>query len=541
MNQLAQSQGIPPPIGGMNSIDALSSMPLTDAVLLNNLFPTQYGLEVRKGSLEWATMPTSSPVLSLIAFAGIAPKLYACSGSVIYEITSHTPVAVVTGLGSVEYNFINFANSAGLWAVAVNGLDDPVVFDSTSTIRRLTLGNGITPYTINGHDPKDFINVMIHARRLWFVEKNSTSAWYLPPDAIYGDVTEYDFGPTWKRGGTLLILATWTVDSGTGMDDKLVAISNRGEASLYSGTDPGSLADWNFDGVFFIGAPLSDRCAVPFGSELVVLTQKGLIPFSQMIVSTELNPRADVVMSNKINLLLSDLTNRFSQFFGWTVKANMEYNELIVNVPGATQADIGPSPGMFSATILPMASEITNTSVQLVMNLTTGAWAAFTNTDAIPFVQWAGSQAFGRNNVVYRWDFGNQDFVAQNGTGGVPIQFEGIQAFTYAGVMGQLKHVKMAQPWFITNNGLNFGIQIEADFKILPFNATINEVAGISSLWGTALWGVDLWNNSPNSIHKPWINCPIIGFALAVHIKGNSDGIVTWASTNLLTEVGGVV
>ena len=44
-----------------------------------------------------------------------------------------------------------------------------------------------------------------HQKRMWFVQKNTTRGWYLPPDQIYGTAKYFDFGPLMTMGGTQVI------------------------------------------------------------------------------------------------------------------------------------------------------------------------------------------------------------------------------------------------------------------------------------------------------------------------------------------------
>ena len=145
--------------------------------------------------------------------------------------------------------------------MAVNGVDSPIWIKPDGTIERLIAGDGTTANTISGIDPVKFIHVYSHQKRIWFVEKESTSGWYLPPNVLYGIAKQFDFGPNWTRGGYLTQIITWTIDDGNGADDHLAAISSEGEVSIYQGTDPDNADTWTLQGVYFAGvAGRSPRC-----------------------------------------------------------------------------------------------------------------------------------------------------------------------------------------------------------------------------------------------------------------------------------------
>jgi hypothetical protein len=88
------------PIGGINSVDAGSSMPITDCVYLYNMIAAELGLRSRLGSKEWVT-GLDGPVRSGIPFNGstvTANKLFQTTFSGIWDCTNSTmaPVQVVT-------------------------------------------------------------------------------------------------------------------------------------------------------------------------------------------------------------------------------------------------------------------------------------------------------------------------------------------------------------------------------------------------------------------------------------------------------------
>ena len=86
---------------------------------------------------------------------------------------------VVIGLSTSIWQATMFANSAGTHKVFVSGQDNPIwvhqpLCRPQSVYDRLTAGDGIAPGTISGVDPKNWIDVTIHQKRLWSsVQKDS--------------------------------------------------------------------------------------------------------------------------------------------------------------------------------------------------------------------------------------------------------------------------------------------------------------------------------------------------------------------------------
>lgn len=102
----ATAAAVPVPIGGINTVDAGSAMPATDAVYAYNMIAGEFGLRSRLGYREWCTGLTGSAnasVRSILPFAGSfsngsTDKLFACTDTGIWDVSasSQAPVQVVT-------------------------------------------------------------------------------------------------------------------------------------------------------------------------------------------------------------------------------------------------------------------------------------------------------------------------------------------------------------------------------------------------------------------------------------------------------------
>jgi len=119
MQQIAQFETIPAPMGGINAVAGLMEMPPTDALYALNVICTQNGPTVRPGYVEWAnTLAGTGGVRTIIPVrgagtAGAQDKLFACTINGIYDVTASTtsPTLVVTfgsqtgNAGYCEYDF----------------------------------------------------------------------------------------------------------------------------------------------------------------------------------------------------------------------------------------------------------------------------------------------------------------------------------------------------------------------------------------------------------------------------------------------------
>src|SRR6187399_2978647 len=248
-----QTASVPAPIGGLNARDSIAAMPITDALILRNWFPLPYAVSMRKGWKETVvgmaagvnpTVAVHSPTLG-------ADKPLCFTGGNIYVIAAPgpAPAPIVTGLTSDYWQTTMYANAGGNYLYCVNGFDSPRYYDGTAfTIPVITS-------TEPGFDATRFIHVAIHQHRLWFVEKDSMNAWFMQPNELAGVANVFPVGQLFKFGGFLMAIYTWAVDSGAGMNDKLVFISSKGEVAIYSGSDVEDATAWSLEGVYRLGSP----------------------------------------------------------------------------------------------------------------------------------------------------------------------------------------------------------------------------------------------------------------------------------------------
>jgi hypothetical protein len=510
---------VPAPVGGLNARDSLAAMPPTDAVILQNWWPQPFGVSVRKGYREWATgMPSEVATLASWASSSGPQKFFAWSGPSVYDITNAGPVGVplVTGLTNAIWDTINLVNSAGSHLIALNGVDDGILYNSLGGAR-IVAGDGIVPNTWDGIDPKVCVCPTVHQHRLWVVEKDTANGWFLPPDAIKGTFQKYDFGPLFSKGGFLQFLSTWTLDDGSGATDHLIAVSSRGEAVVYEGTDPEDDQAWRLTGVYFIGAPMAGRRAFcKAGGDQYVLTQQGVVSMSSVLTSTRVNQFEDRLVTNKIQFLISELTSAYSPLFGWDMKYFPKDNMLIMNVPSVTVGG----------------------NIQLAANQITNAWTEFLGIDSVCWNAFGSQQFFGdySGRVLMFWT-GTIDNVLLDGTGGKGIISSVMQAYSYLGNMATQKQVGMFRPTFIVNAPLTISASILYDFSTADLPTPTSPPKNYSALWDYGLWGQAIWGGG-DSVQKQWIQAQGMGVAAALRMVTQTEAEVLWVATDYSTVQG---
>ena len=541
----------PAPIKGLNAFDGIGAMPEGFALTLRNLFAQPYGCQVRKGYVLHASGLPGRVETVMSHNTGATPKLYAISNqgglysndeyfdttknplhldereaapapfagvSSLYDITAGGAVgpSKLDNLTTARWQHVNFPNPAGVWLVAVSGQDNPILIDKDGVISRLTSGTGGADHTVSNIDPALFLQVYSHQKRLWFVEKNSTSAWYLPPDQLWGAATEFNPGINWTRGGTLVQIITWTIDDGNGADDHLAFISSEGEVSVYNGINPNDAATWGLQGVYFAGAPVSgNRVATRYGGDILMLTQLGIVYMSDLLKSTKVNPTEDNT-GKYVQQLVSNAAGTYGALFGWQPFIFPGANMVMLNIPNGV-----------------------NTSFQYVQNDITKAWSEFLGYNAYCWELFKQQPVYGSFGAVYRaWEGSLDNYGAD--TPATKVRWEGFTTFSFFGEGPNQKQFHMVRPNIVSSGNFNVNLAVNVNFGfdgVLWPASFINTTPG---KWDESMWDEATWEGGLRT-YMPWIGVQGLGINAAIRMLGLSESETYWASTDWLFEGGGVL
>lgn len=471
--QVATPRAIPAPIEGWDSSTALAVMPATRAVQLKNWFPQPGYVELRKGwQTHASSMGASTSIETLMAYNGPSTsKMFAAGGGAIYDITaSGAASSVLSGLSNNRWQWVNFSNAGNTYLVCANGTD---------AVRHYNGTTWASP-SITGVASTDLIHVAAHKRRLWFVEKDSTSAWYLATDAIAGAAAELDLGSYFTEGGYLNAIVPWSIDAGTGPDDYLVFISSKGQLVIYQGTDPSDAAAWSYVGTFKISPPIGRRCALSYGTQPLIITRVGIIQLKMSLSVAESQLDATTI-STTIMQAIHVAANSYADNFGWEICSYPAGTRLILNIPTAENS----------------------TAKQYVMNSLTGAWCEFDGHNANCWLVFNHQLYFGGNvGRVYRADYTSAD-------GQSTIVAVGQTAYSNTGG-GGLKRYTMAQALVYTDSTARVAIGVSTDFVETQSISTPSGVVPSTSVWDTATWDVATWGGAPIYIND-WTSTPALG------------------------------
>jgi hypothetical protein len=507
--QNARTKNLPAPIGGWNARDSIAAMPESDAVILTNLFPNTTGVALRNGSTNWAT-GLGNQVNSIMGYnpASGTSKLFAAAGGSVFDVTAGGAVgaAAIGSLSNDKWIHTNFATPAGPFLCMVNGADGYYVYNGT-TWQSVTSGS--SPISITGVNPNNLSFIVAYASRIWFIEKSSMHAWYLPVGQVGGAATQFDFSPIFKRGGSLVAMGVWTVDGGEGMQDYLAIVTSEGELAIYGGTDPSQATTFTKAGTYQVGTPMGNNCFLKYGGDLLYIGKDGLAPISDLLSSTRVNTEKN--LTYKIQGAISGATSTFASNFGWQMVLHPLQNLLILNVP----AGVG-------------------SQQQYVMNTITGAWCNFTGWAANCWERFNDKIYYGGNGVVVQaWTSALDDNGAQ-------INGEGLQAFSYLD-SPQLKQITMARPVIQSsgNPGILLGLNVDFDTSAPVGVPSFSQSP--YGLWDQARWDVGIWGTD-QAIKKDWQWVSGVGYTAAMHMKiAALDISVQWVSTDYLLADGGVL
>lgn len=527
------------PIGGINAADSIAAMGPQDAIILTNWIPDTYGVRVRKGYQEWATnfpFATVDAVLSYVgratAFPGgaflSAPTampgfLFGCTKDGIYDITSSTNAPALSqalsgtaGAGQIQSTML--ANTAGHYLLCCSEKDGYLYFDGTVWAIP-TFGGGAGQ--VSGHTPADFVQPLVFKKRAWFVQRDSTSAWYLAADAITGAATEFPFGSQFKKGGYLAFLAKWTIDAGEGIDDFLVAVSSMGDVVVYKGTDPASAATFALVGTWNIGQiPVGRRCYAQLGGDLILISADGLFPISyvtrggadQLLLSGQEYAR-------KIRApLAGDLGATFTTQ-GWDMLVHPKERVLCINVPNYS----------------------TRQNFQYCMSTSQKAWCYLQDIPVNCYGTTAG-YAFagttdGRVLLIFSGFFDNLLLGATSGNG---ITGKIVPAFSDFGTPGMQKIFTMVRPTLQAVDIPNLQIGVNVNYELTDPTGTPSFAPSVQSLWDTGLWDAALWGGAVRTFQE-WVGVGGVGFAGAAAFSTLTVGDTTLVSIDYMLEPGGPV
>jgi len=493
---------LPSPVGGWNAISALTDMPPTDAISMENLIPQADSVRSRDGYATHTT-PALTDAQTLVSYNASTSRLLLAANGNIYDITSSGAGTDKTGaLGA-------FANNKWL----TNGYKDKIIFCNSADTPLEYDGSSVTQMSITGPTVTELAGSVTFKGRVIYWEKpagtNPQSFWYAAAGAYTGAITKFDL-TEFTKGGYVASCFNWTHDGGQGLDDHFVVIMSTGQVLVYAGSDPGDATDWHMIGVYDIGEPVGAKPVSQVGGDAVILTKDGYIILSAAIQDGRYSENSHY--SFKISPAAAQAAQDYGANFGWESTLFTGGSLFIVNVPISS-----------------------SNSIQHVRNTTTGAWTKFTGLNATTFVVHDGSLYFaGTDGKVYKYRgrSDNSRFIPYRCT----------QAYSYLGDPGNKKQVTAVE----VQSNYQFPKYLWSDFwsdyneKDLP--AITDPPEPTPSDWDTAQWDSSEWDGSSAGTNTSRRNAIANGYTIShtLRLRSRSQRFI-WYASHIYIKPAGVV
>jgi hypothetical protein len=507
---------------------------LCGAAVLDNYFPTATGVRMRAGSQRYAFLGDGSlAVTSLFSYVnGNDRAFFGATEEAIYDVTTvlyaedqfltdddgnflvddagdlfvvilATPDEAVSSLTGGNWSVVQFATSGGVFLRAVNGVDTPIAYDGASWS---------TSPAITGATPETLSFVWVFKNRLFFIQKDTLDAWYLPVDTIGGAAVKLPLGGVFTLGGSLMFGAAWSLDTGAGLNEQCVFVTTEGEVAVYQGTNPGSADTWNKVGVYRIGKPRGPKAFIRAGGDLVIATDIGFVPLSQAI-------QRDIAA-------LSPAAISYPIEVAW--------NEAIEDHPDINwQCTVWPTKQMV---VVAQPIESGERDLQ-VANARTGAWGRYTSWDVQCLHVFGDRMYFGTSDgrIIEAEVTGSDQLQAYTSVS-VPL-FDPLKS------PASLKTGMQARAVLRAPAAVGVQLSLQTDYMVdLP--ASPDDIStGSSSVWGTGVWGESKWGSSlTKTTFHDWQSVSGSGYALSVAAQITSGSVappdVELVRTDLTFDLG---
>jgi hypothetical protein len=490
----------PCPVGGWNARDALDKMDPTDAVKMVNLIPRAGYCETRKGSLLHVS-GLGGPVDSLIPYRGTGgADLIAAANGNLWDITSGVATSLKSGLTNNRWQYNHFNDLA----ILTNGVDTPQVYNGAVFANIVV--TGVTATTLWGSNT--------FKGRAYYWQQNAQSFWYAAAGSYQGALTKFDLSTQIQSGGSLIMMVTWTLDSGDGIDDLAAFVFSTGEVLLYAGDDPGNAAAWALQGRFQIGEPLGIRAHEKVGGTEIIITRDGYVDLGAALNEGRYSEESSY--SAKIIQAAKNATNLYNTQFGWEAILYPSGQLFIVNVP-QTETQI----------------------IQHARSTSNGGWCSFEGWNAKTFAVHNNELYYGDpNGNVYKGYIGSQDNAS-------PINVDCITAFNALGSRSSRKQVTAVNVVSNYSYPALIAIDVLADFNISRRSTVTTGPYVLADGWDTVDWDAPYWADEAEllaDVKQGWRNARGIGDTVALSIRWSTRvQSVIWYSTKIQYKNAGVI
>ena len=545
--QTAKATTLPAPTYGMDTRHPLAEMPPNSCVYAYNIVPNTYGMEVRKGFKEFAVKVPhdgdlgANGIKTLMNFKGTISgtltddRKFAVTNVGIFDITDESIPAVLMYTFNIQTEaagngvYCHYIDEGGheflLYADELNGL-----FTYDAAAETWQPASGIT----GGLLVENIVFCVVHKLRLWFVERNTGDAWYMPVASMQGEAIKFGFGSKFSHGGYLRGLYNWTFDGGAGVDDYLVAVSSGGDVLPFKGEDPSAADSWSLVGSYYIGGiPVGRRIASETGGQLLLLSSYGLISMNDLLTGVDTKDIASTGIAARISPVIRAHMKDTSEQYGW---------ELI----------FAPTEGLYIVNSPPRKNY---KPIQYVMDTSTNGWGIWRGVPMLCMIEANNKMYFAYRGTVYVLQ-GHRDYVRKEITQpddiGYPIEFSLLTSFSNMGSPAVNKLVQFIRPDFLAR--LHFDLTSIAiyDYRLseptFPTPRSGNGGINADCLWDVGLWDNCIWDGGDGGSPLPpdggqgrITGASNMGRMVAIAMKGSTIEGIKLISTDVIWKVAGAI
>lgn len=493
----ADQKTIPFPVKGWITNAPITGMPPDSALRLQNWIIRPDGAHVRDGIAAHVS-GIGGPVKSLVPFGS---KLFAGSGSSLFDVStpSDIPPAPLFSMHADDWQGVTLANDVGPRLVVMNSspLDSAHWYEGTTW-----RGCDIT-----GVDGRLLVCPLHHVRRLFAIERETATVWYLPPKSVQGKASPVFFGPHLTMGGNLVAIAAISGDASKDAQDQLVAVSANGEVVIYAGSDPDNAETWKHVGTWTVPKPVGSKPFTLMGGSLGLMTVEGLISVPGGLP----NPDAKKVVAA--------LTTPI-------------YQAWLEAVASRGAGEIWDSVDALYAG-LTVINCTRNGSPSRQMVLCNDAWSEFTGIDATSAAHTTDGLWFGmRNGTVVKYT-GSLDLDA-------PVRAVVAHAYNKLGVANRKfmtrSRIQMTapQPYRAWN-------RVVADYRNTPADAAARWIANKHWYWDEISWPMQpaQWERESTPQQRQWRSMTGSGQNFALMLAVATNGPLVYTGTDVMFQKGG--
>jgi hypothetical protein len=518
----------PAPVLGVDSRQALAGSDTQTAIAIENMFARSFGLETRAGYTQYANLTPANGVtmMTYIDVSGADKSRFfvAASDSKVYDITTFTPDAAkppevldVPGqLTPGECYWLNFVTAAGNFlCVVFPGAGYYTYNDTTGWVNHPF---GPAPGEIDGVDPDKLGFIYAWKNRIFFIETGTGTVHYLPVNTLTGHTDLFEFGPMFPHGGEMAYGGTWTVDSGSGLNDMMVVISSEGDLLLYEGTDPNDASTFNLNGRWYVGhVPDGRRFATPYGADMALISERGMLLMTDILRGTDTMPQNEAAA--RINQLLQPDVRASIHTRYWEIKMLTDVNILSINAPTLKL----------------------NTGYIWALDMTAFGASKMTNFPFSTIEMFTGqSYAADSNGRIWKLWTGTKDGAIDELRPGKEIEAYVQTAFVPLGEPFRWKRFILVRAGFRSLAPPAVKMALNGEWSFSQPLAAPTYVEQGASLWDNDDWNYGIWSGSTLT-YKVWVGAQGMGHYGSVAMRVRARPKTVFIDWDCVVEAGGIL